>query len=324
MASADPREPLHPQVKALFDALIAIRPAERVLDAPLMRSLEPAFAAWVSQGAPAVEVEKEIRLPGPAREIRALIYAPEASDEPLPVLVYFHGGGFVRLTPETHSRLTRQLAIGTRAVVVSIDYRLAPEHPYPAGLDDCTAAFQWVRESVASLGGDPSRMAIAGDSAGGGLAVSTTLRLLSEGDAAPAAVVLLCPWLDLTLSSESYRVLSRDDLILDDEIVRWFRECYTPRPELWTDPLVSPVFADLSVFPPTCVVAGAIDPLCDEAVTFAEKLRQAGREATLLRYQGMPHDFMLFPGIDDGAQSLDKVCAFLRTKLAVATATPLR
>jgi acetyl esterase len=320
-ARPDPRAPLHPQVKALFDALIAVRPPERVLDAPLMRSQEPPFAAWLSQGAPAVAIEKEIAIPGPAGNMRALLFAPESSGR-LPVVVYFHGGGYVRLSPDTHVRLTKQLAIAAEAIVISIDYRLAPEHPYPAGPEDCIAAFRWVRQNADELGGDPSRIAVAGDSAGGGLAASTTLRLLADGEAPPSAVVLFCPWLDLTLSSDSYRILAPDDLILDDEIVRWFRECYARRPEQWTDPLVSPVLADVSGFPPTCVVAGTIDPLCDEAIAFADKLQQAGVEVALQRHAGMPHEFMLFPGIDEGLRAIEDACAFLRAHLAKQASTP--
>ncbi len=311
----DPREPLDPQVKALFDALQALRPAERVLDAQAIRAGSAAFIPYLTEGAPPVADEKEIRIPGPAGVIRALVFTPRKTTEALPLLVYLHGGGFVQLSPESHAKLTKQLAVGGDATVVSIDYRLAPESPYPAGLDDCVAAVRWVRENAASLGGDPSRIAIGGDSAGGNLSAATTLRLLAEGDAPPSAALMICAWFDLAMDTGSFRALGPDDLIIDDPIMEFYRGCYASEPKLWADPFLSPLRGDLSQFPPSCVVVGTIDPLCDDGLGFAAKLRRAGRDVTLQRHEGMPHDFMLFPGIDEGQRSIEAMCAFLKRAL---------
>ncbi len=145
---ADPREPLHPQVKVLFDMFLALRPAERTFDPMQMRVQTSAMIPFLNAEARAVAREEELRIPGPAGNIRALLFAPEnTAGEALPVLVYLHGGGWVILSPESHVKLTKQFAVGAGLVVVSVDYRLAPENPYPTPLDDCVAAFRWVRET---------------------------------------------------------------------------------------------------------------------------------------------------------------------------------
>ena len=168
---------------------------------------------FLNAEARAVAREWELRIPGPAGNIRALLFAPEnTAGEALPVLVYLHGGGWVILSPESHVKLTK-LAVGAGLIVVSIDYRLAPENPYPAPLDDWVAAFRWVRENAASLGGDQARVSIGGDSAGGSLAATTTLRLLAEGGKPPNSVLMICPSADLAMQTDSIRTLSPDDPI---------------------------------------------------------------------------------------------------------------
>jgi acetyl esterase len=322
MPPTDPREPLHPQVKRLLDLFLEMRPEPRIFDPPAMRERSNAMIPWLSADMPEIESEREIRIPGPAGNIRALVFAPRGTGELRPLVVYLHGGGFVSLSPDTHAKLTKQIAAGTGAIVISIDYRLAPEHPYPAGLDDCVASFRWARDNAASLGADPSRLAIAGDSAGGNLAAATTLRLLAAGEAPPSAVVLLVPWLDLGNDTTSFRTFGPDDPVIDDIAMMFFRASYAPKPQQWEDPFVSPLRGDLSTFPPTCIVVGGIDPLCDDGVLFAEKMQEAAREVVLLNYAGMPHGFMWFPGIDDGAKSIDEFCSFVRVHLAQPAATP--
>jgi len=313
-ARADPREPLHPQVKVLFDMFLALRPAERTFDPVQMRAQTSAMIPFLNAEAPAVAREEELRIPGPAGNIRALLFAPEnTAGEALPVLVYLHGGGWVILSPESHATLTKQFAIGAGLIVVSVDYRLAPENPYPAALDDCVAAFRWVRENAASLGGDQARVSIGGDSAGGSLAATTTLRLLAAGGQPPNSVLMICPSTDLAMQTESIRTLSPDDPILETPFMEFCRASYAPDAGQWSDPFLSPLVGDLSAFPPTCVVVGGIDPLLDDGVAFAEKLRRSGRDVVLQRHDGMPHVFMLFPGIDEGERSVAAMCEFLRS-----------
>jgi acetyl esterase len=314
---SDPREPMDPQVKQLFDLMRAARPAQRSLEAVAMRAETAAFSALLNADAPLVEREDELRIPGPkGRPLRVRVFYPPGTGAKKPVLVFLHGGGWVILSPETHAKLTKQLCLSAGAVVVSVDYRLAPEQPYPAALDDCVAAFRWVRENAGRLGGDDRRIFLGGDSAGGNLTAATTLRLLAAAEKPPMASLMICPVTDLdqALTSASAKKFGPGDPVLDDATMRFFCESYAPRAS-WQNPFVSPLRGDLSKFPPTCVVVGTIDPLYDDGVAFAKKLSQAGREAVLLSYPGMPHDFMLFPGLDTGAKSIEEMAGFLRTHM---------
>ncbi|MEX2205949.1 MAG: alpha/beta hydrolase [Myxococcota bacterium] len=310
----DPRAPLHPQVKVLFDMMGANR-AQRVLEPGPMREGLGALGPLLVAGAPSVAVEREIQIPGPAGALRARVFHPsDPGGSPRPVIVYFHGGGYVVMSADTHEKLTKQLCVGAGAVVVSVDYRLAPENRYPAPLDDCLAAFRWVREHARELGGDPARIAAAGDSAGGNAAAAVSLRLIAEGVAPPTALLLLCPWTDMALDTDSMRRFGPDDGVLDTDIMTWFRDCYV-KPSSWSDPFASPLRGDLAKFPPTLVVVGEIDPLLDDGVLLAKKLEQAGRKVVLQSHAGMPHDFMLFPGIDEGARAIDGICRFAKSAL---------
>ena len=310
----DPRAPLDPQVKMLFEMMGANR-AERVLEPAPMRAGLGALAPLLTGGAPPVAAEKEIQIPGPAGNLRARVFWPEdKAAGPLPMIVFFHGGGYVVMSPETHEKLTKQLCVGVGAIVVSVDYRLAPENRYPAPLDDCLAAFRFVRVNARTLGGDAARVAAAGDSAGGNAAAAVSLRLIAAGEKPPAALLLLCPWTDMALDTDSMRRFGPDDGVLDTDIMTWFRDCYV-RPENWSDPFASPLRGDLSAFPPTLVVVGGIDPLGDDGVAFARKLERAGRKVVLQSHAGMPHDFMVFPGIDEGARAIDGICRFAKSAL---------
>jgi acetyl esterase len=307
------REPLHPEIRVLFDQTLAAREAQpRVLDAAVQRSQEPLLAAMFNFGAPDVAVEREIALPGAGGEMRALLHAAQGTG--LPVILYAHGGGYCVMSPQTHAKITKQLANGAGAAVVSIDYRLAPEHPHPAGIDDCVAAYRWLREHAADLGGDSSRIALAGDSAGGGVVAAAAQRLVAAGET-PAAVLINCGWLDLNDDSPSFRAYGPDDPLIDDDVMSYWRSSYQPDSVRWGDPDVSPLFGDVSGFPPACVVAAGIDPLCDDGLRFAAKLRDAGRDVELLHYEGMPHVFSWFPGLSTGPPAVDAMCDFLRKRL---------
>ena len=312
--AADPRAPLNPQVKVLFDMMAAGRPT-RVLEPKPLREGLGALTALLAAGAPAVAAERTLQIPGPGGQIRARAFYPgDPKRGPYPVITYFHGGGYVAMSPETHEKLTKQLCVGAGALVVSVDYRLAPEHRYPAPLDDCVAAWRWVRAHAAEIGGDAARIVAGGDSAGGNATAALALRLLAANEPLPRALLLLCPWLDMALDTESMRTFSPDDGVLDTDIMTFFRDCYVV-PANWADPFASPLRGDLRRFPPTLVVAGAIDPLRDDALQFAQKLKGAGREVVLSNYAGMPHDFMLFPGIDDGERAVQEIVRFAKAKL---------
>jgi acetyl esterase len=270
------------------------------------------LAAMMNNPSPDVAVDEGLTLPGGDGDMKALVHAPAGTG--LPVILYAHGGGYCVMSPTTHARITKQLANGANAVVLSIDYRLAPEHPHPAGIDDCVAAYGWLREHAAEIGGDASRIALAGDSAGGGIVAAAAQRLVAAGET-PAAVLINCGWLDLTDSSPSFRAYAPDDPLIDNAVMDYWRACYQPDASRWADADVSPLFGDVSHFPPTCAVAAGIDPLCDDGLRFAAKLKEAGREVELQHYEGMPHVFSWFPGVSAGPGAVDAMCTFLKSKL---------
>lgn len=315
MPDADPRAPLDPQVAALF-ALMTANRAERVLEPEAMREGLAALAPLLTAGGPEAAVRRRVEIPGPAGAIRAELYAP-ADSGVRPLVVFFHGGGYAIMSPETHDKLTRQISTGADCVVLSVDYRLAPEHRFPAPLDDCVAALRWAAVHAAELGADPTRIAVAGDSAGGNASAAVCLRQAADGERIPEAALLLCPWTDMALDSDSMRRFGPEDGVLDSELMTWFRDCYV-KPDQHADPFASPLRGDLSRFPRTLLVAGGIDPLLDDGTRFAAALRAAGRDVELALYDGMPHDFMLFPGIDAAEACVERICAFLRSALPTA------
>jgi acetyl esterase len=310
------RTDLLPEVEQLL-AMTRAQKSAGEWPAPLetLRAAHPAMAAYFGVGAPPIALEREITVPGAAGPLRAMMYAPVAEPQGMPVVLHFHGGGFCWMQPESYAKPNKEVAIAANAIVVSFDYRLAPEHPYPEPLDDCVAAYRWLRGHASEIGGDPSRIALAGESAGGGLAASTVLRLIAEGDELPRALAVSCAWLDLRDSSKSFRAFGPDDPFIDDATMAGWRACYAPGEKQWTDPLVSPVFGDVSKFPPTCVVVGGIDPLYDDGVTLADNLRDAGRSVELYDYEGMPHIFWCYPQLFGKNDAMGRVGGFLRTHL---------
>lgn len=301
-----------PVLEALWQALMATR-MPRVLETRALRASADAMIPMLNAGAPAVAREREIHIDGPAGPLRARVFVPEGSG-PHRGVVYYHGGGYVIMSPETHAKLAKEICVGAGAVVVSVDYRMAPEHPYPAPVDDGVAAWSWVQAHASELEIDPQRLAVAGDSAGGNLAAAVCLRTRDAGGRVPRAAALICPWLDMELTSDSFRTLAPDDPILDTEILRFFRDAYV-LPEQRREPYASPVHAALHDFPRTLLVVALRDPLRDESLSFAEKLRKAGAETEVHSHRGMPHAFPLFPAIPHGAGAIRDLCTFLRGAL---------
>lgn len=309
------REGMRPEVQAIFDAARAARKTPRDLSPAALRALDAVTATYFSVGSPPVAVEREIRVGGAAGDLRAILYAPEtAPGEVLPLVVHYHGGGFVIMLPETAARLCKEIAVGAGAIVVSVDYRRSPEHSYPQPLDDCEAAFRWVREHAVELGGDPQRMGVVGESAGGTLAAEVALRTAATAEG-PSAVALLYAWLDLTMSSPSFRAFGPDDIFIDDELMSSWRASYAPDPALYQQPDVSPLFADVSTFPPACVIVAGIDPLYDDGVSFSERLRAAGRDVELHDYEGLPHLFSFFPQMVNMGDAHQRTAEFFRRML---------
>ncbi len=227
-------------------------------------------------------------------------YTPPGAREPAPLLVYFHGGGFVFGDLETHDSLCRMLCRSAAAHVLAVDYRLAPENPFPAAVDDARAALAWAHENAERLGADPARVGVGGDSAGGNLAAVVSQLSAHDGGPAPALQVLIYPATDMSARRRS-RELFAEGFFLSDTEMGWFERSYLG-PAYGTDavldPRVSPILAeDLSGLAPAIVVTAGFDPLRDEGEDYAHALRAAGTPAVLRRYEGYIHGFVSAAGI---------------------------
>ena len=245
----------------------------------------------------------------------ARVYRPAAGRTPL--VVYLHGGGWTIGSLESHDRMCRRLADGSGAAVLAIDYRLAPEHPWPASVDDTVTALRWVASAPAELGEAPSAVAVAGDSAGGTLAALACLRLRDEYPAAlPCLQALLYANTDLTGGQPSMREKAAG-WGLDADTVRFFNSQWVPDQARWSDPGVSPLYApDLSGLPSALIVTAEHDPLRDESEAYGRRLRDAGVEVELRREPGLIHNFMLLDEISPAcAAAADRVAADLRARL---------
>lgn len=211
--------------------------------------------------------------------------------ERLAVVVFFHGGGFVLCGLDSHDRLCRALTAGSGAIVVSVDYRLAPEHPFPAAVEDARAAVAWASRNAAALGGDPARLAVAGDSAGGALAASTCLHARDRGGPDVAFQLLIYPVTDAAQDTASYRDHAEGGFLTAAHM-KWFWEQYLSDPAQAADPDASPLRADdLSGLPPACVLTAECDPLRDEGEAYAARLAEAGVPVESRRFEGAFHGF---------------------------------
>jgi len=264
-------------------------------------------------------------LPGPDGPIPFRLYTPsETVGGSSPCLVYFHGGGGVFGSIETHDGLCRMLANASGCRVISIGYRLAPEHQFPAAVEDSYAAVNWVFANASTLGIDPIRIAVVGDSAGGGLAATVCQRANREAGPKIALQVLLCPVLDLAGESDSRRALA-NGYFLDQATLDWMIKQYCPPGVELTDPRLSPLHArDLSGQPPTLVHTAEFDPLRDEGRAYADRLQQAGIDVRYTCHAGMIHHFYGMAGIIPYAHSaMSALGADIRNALAHSHAAPI-
>jgi acetyl esterase len=292
--------PLDPQARMLLDQLEAIGSMPMSQQTPAEARAGFLLLAAVAGPADAPVPTEDRTVPGPAGEIPVRVYRPQ-SDEPLPVVVYFHGGGWVIGDITTHDTTCQRIAAGVPAVVVSVDYRLAPEHRFPAAVDDCDAATAWVSAHAAELGGDAARLAVAGDSAGGNLAAVIALRARDSGGAPIAFQLLVYPATDLTRSLPSHTE-NGEGYLLDTDAMTWFVGQYLVDADA-RHADASPLFVeDLTGLPPALVVTAEFDPLRDEGEAYAQRLRDAGVDATTSRYDGMIHGFYGLDSIFDSAK----------------------
>jgi acetyl esterase len=245
---------------------------------------------------------RELTIPGPAGAIRARHYQPAATNTEPALLVFYHGGGFVIGDLDTHDDLCRLICRDGGISVLSVDYRLAPEHKAPAAVDDAYAAYRWALEHAAELGADPARVAVGGDSAGGNLAALVSQRARTDRLTLPALQVLIYPATDLCGDTRS-KTLFADGYFLTARNIDWFMEHYLGGAEVSADdPTVSPLLADdLSGLPPALVLTGGFDPLRDEGNAYAEAMRAAGAPVDLREERSLVHAFVNFFPLGGGS-----------------------
>jgi acetyl esterase len=304
--------PIDPQAKELGEAL----GADLDLSTVDLVTLRQAADAAACQGPrPEVAHCEDRRVPGPDGDLLVRVYRPEVQGD-LPCLVYFHGGGWALCSIETHDATCRKLANGAGCAVVSVDYRLAPEHRFPAAAEDGYAATRWVADHADALGVDRGRIAVGGDSAGGNLAAVIALMARDRGEPRLCHQLLVYPITDHDFETGSYRDNAAGPL-LTRSMMQSFWNFYVPDGDR-SDPYVSPLRADdLSALPPATIVTAEYDPLRDEGEAYAARLREAGVAVTASRYDGMIHGFFGFDEILPAARrAVDDASSALREAFA--------
>jgi acetyl esterase len=292
--------PLDPQARALMDQFTAMGlPAFHQQTVQEARDAIVAFATSAGEPEAVAKIENRT-IPGPVGTIPVRVYTPEAP-APLPVLVFYHGGGWVIGNLDSHDGTCRTLANAARCLVVSVDYRLAPEHPFPAPAEDCYAALRWVADNAKPLGGDPGRIAVGGDSAGGNL--SAVVSQMARDRKGPRLVyqLLIYPVTDAPSTNASYRDNS-EGYFLTTEMMQWFWNHYVAKgtDDPYARPLRAKSFANL---PPALVITAEFDPLRDEGEAYAANLREAGVPVRMSRYDGMIHGFFGMTAFLDRARA---------------------
>jgi acetyl esterase len=303
--------PVDPQIQALLDKGTGV-PATHTLPVDVARAQCEARSTLM---APPTEIAgvRERTIDGPGGPLRIRIYTPHGT-APFPLLVFFHGSGFVLCSLDTHDGMCRNLCAGAECVVASVDYRLAPEHKFPAGIEDCLHATRWAAAHAAELGANPMRIAVAGDSAGANMAAVTALRARDESGPALCGQLLLYPVTDYhTPGTPSYEE-NAEGYGLTRDTMKWFWANYLTDASEGGHPYASPLrAADLSGLPPALVITAEYDPLRDEGEFYAEKLRTAGVPTALTRFHGVNHGFMFWVGVVDKAgAAMTEGCEWLR------------
>jgi len=289
---------LDPQIGALIETLDANFPPVHTMTGAQARAIIRSRFVPAAEPEPVAQV-REDHIPGPGGDIAVRIYRPPAAGrtEPLPLLVYAHGGGFVFCDLDSHDGLCRDLANRLPAVVVSVAYRLAPEHRWPAAADDMYATTRWAARNAVSLGADPDCIVVGGDSAGGNLAAVTALMARDHGDPGLAAQLLLYPVIAADFDTASYRLFGRG-YYNPTPALQWYWDQYVPSMADRAHPYATPLNANLRALPPAVVVIAGHDPLRDEGLAFGAALEAAGVTTKQLRYAGGIHGFMTMPAFD--------------------------
>jgi acetyl esterase len=296
----DPQVPGLRQMMAAQAASANVPPMWEVDAATARAGAEVSFQAFNAPMPEGITISDRT-VPGPAGAIPVKVFKPTGSST-LPLLVYIHGGGWVIGSPATHAKLCAELSGGANCVVVSLGYRMAPEHPAPASLDDCVAAIRYIVANAAEFGADASRFAIGGDSAGGNLTAAAALRLRDEGG--PQANLLLLFYGAYTGNLDLPSVIENGEgKILTRQAMQWFYDHYLSGGASTDDPYIAPIKGDLKGLPPALLIVGTQDPLLDDSKLFAQALEAAGVPAKLSIYQDQVHVFVQLTAMLDGAKA---------------------
>ena len=305
---------LNPKVEKLLENLakLGLKP---IYETPLADARAYMVESSRLLGPPEpVETVEDRLIPGPGGELLIRVYRPAGNS--LPVVVYFHGGGWAIGSVDSHDGYCRTLANAAGAIVVSVNYRLAPEHKFPAAAEDASAAVKWTFENAESLGGKPGPIGVAGDSAGGNLAAACCLMARDRGEPDIGCQVLIYPITDCRFDTPSYLEFAEGYFLTRNAMI-WFWDQYCPDIEARGNSYVSPLRAkSLAELPPALIMTAEYDPLRDEAEVYAARLRDAGVEAKDLRYDGVIHGFTRrFQLLDEANDALDQTVAFIQWHL---------
>ena len=316
---------LHPQIQQVLDAMARaeLRPIEAMTPPEARAQMEATSQARKAEPLPVARVE-ERTIPGPAGQIRLRLYWPPLPSPrpnaaaPVPAIVYYHGGGHVIGSLETHDLIARNLCAGAGALVASVDYRMGPEHKFPAAVEDAFAALEWVHANAASLGADPSRLGVHGDSAGANLAAVAALMARDAGGPNLRLQSLVYPVGDYTLSSASYTKYAHGYGVLTRDAMAWFRDHYLRSAADAEDWRASPLKASrLAGVGPAVIITAECDVLHDEGEGYAAALRQAGVAVEYREYPGMIHGFLgMVPAVDDALNAQRQVWAAFKRAFA--------
>ncbi|WP_084506436.1 alpha/beta hydrolase [Geminicoccus roseus] len=274
--------------------------------------------AYWNEGNPEVARVEDFLLDTSPRRVPVRLYVPEGAGDNGPAIIYLHGGGWVICSLDTHDGVCRRLANASGLRVISVDYAMAPEHPFPAPLDDCVAAVRAIHADAWRFGADPDRLAVAGDSAGANLALATLLRLRDEGGVKLRAGALIYGVYADDHTTQSHREWGGGDYLLSTATMDWFWDAYVPDRARRRDPYAAPLHAqDLTHLPPLYLSAAELDPLKDDTVQIVPKLQAGGVDVTYSLWEGVTHACVMFSRmLPDADRQIEEIAAFLKAKLA--------
>ena len=309
---------LHPQIQTVLEAMarLDLKPIEAMTPTEARAQMEMMAASRKAEPLPTKRIENRT-IPGPAGEIPVRIYWPNAAGT-LPAIAYYHGGGHVIGSLDSHDLIARNLCGGAEAVVVSFDYRMGPEHRFPAAVEDSLAGLEWLHANAASLGADPERLGVHGDSAGANLAAVMALMARDKGGPKLRLQSLVYPVADFRMETASYTKYATGCGILTADAMKWFRGHYLRSMDDALDWRASPGLApNVAGVAPAIVIAAECDVLHDEGFAYAERLKAAGVSVEYRRYAGMIHAFFgMMPSVDDAMNAQRAVWAAFKKAFA--------